>query len=80
MVAAMAVKLLQHGDADEDFAPYVSAVPYPVSSSGTASGLSMRPAAARSSASAALPCGLRFPSKSWSESALEDFPGPSVNA
>ena len=36
--------------------------------SGTASGLFMRPAAARSSASAAPPCGLRFPSKSCSES------------
>ena len=35
--------------------------------SGTASGLFMRPAAARSSASAAPPCGLRFPSKSYSE-------------
>src|ERR1019366_515683 len=35
--------------------------------SGTASGLFMRPAAARSSASAAPPCGLRFPSKSCSE-------------
>ena len=35
--------------------------------SGTASGLFMRPAAARSSASAVPPCGLRFPSKSCSE-------------
>src|SRR5271166_3769198 len=35
--------------------------------SGTASGLFMRPAAARSSASAAPPSGLRFPSKSRSE-------------
>jgi hypothetical protein len=35
--------------------------------SGTASGLFMRPAAARSSASAAPPCGLRFPSKSCSQ-------------
>jgi hypothetical protein len=37
--------------------------------SGTASGLFMRPAAARSSASAAPPCGLRFPSKSYSQRA-----------
>ena len=35
--------------------------------SGTASGLFMRPAAACSSASAAPPCALRFPSKSYSE-------------
>ena len=41
--------------------------------SGTASGLFMRPAAARSSASAAPPCGLRFPSKSCSESAPKRF-------
>jgi hypothetical protein len=54
-------------DADENFAlarvgRYVSRL-----CSGTASGLFMRPAAARSSASAAPPCGLRFPSKSCSE-------------
>ena len=41
--------------------------------SGTASGLFMRPAAARSSASAAPPCGLRFPSKSCSESTPKRF-------
>jgi hypothetical protein len=41
--------------------------------SGTASGLSMRPAAARSSASAAPPCGLRFPSKSCSERTQKRF-------
>ena len=41
--------------------------------SGTASGLSMRPAAARSSASASPPCGLRFPSKSCSERAPKRF-------
>jgi hypothetical protein len=41
--------------------------------SGTASGLSMRPAAARSSASAAPPCGLRFPSKSYSERTPKRF-------
>ena len=41
--------------------------------SGTASGLFMRPAAARSSASAAPPCGLRFPSKSCSERAPKRF-------
>jgi single-strand DNA-binding protein len=39
--------------------------------SGTASGLFMRPAATRSSASAEPPCGLRFPSKSSSEKAPE---------
>src|ERR1039457_287694 len=53
--------------ADETFAlksfcRYVSRL-----GSGTASGLFMRPAAARSSASAAPPSGLRFPSKSCSE-------------
>ena len=41
--------------------------------SGTASGLFMRPAAARSSASAAPPCGLRFPSKSYSERTPKRF-------
>ena len=41
--------------------------------SGTASGLFMRPAAARSSASAAPPCGLRFPSKSCSQRASRRF-------
>src|ERR1700676_4673263 len=41
--------------------------------SGTASGLFMRPAAACSSASAAPPCGLRFPSKSCSERTPKRF-------
>jgi hypothetical protein len=41
--------------------------------SGTASGLFMRPSAARSSASAAPPCGLRFPSKSCSERTPKRF-------
>ncbi len=41
--------------------------------SGTASGLFMRPAAARSSASAEPPCGLRFPSKSCSQRAPKRF-------
>lgn len=41
--------------------------------SGTASGLFMRPAAARSSASAAPPCGLRFPSKSCSQRTPKRF-------
>ena len=41
--------------------------------SGTASGQFMRPAAARSSASATPPCGLRFPSKSCSERAPKRF-------
>jgi len=66
-LAAMAG--FSRGDADEGFAlervcRYVSRL-----CSGTASGLFMRPAAARSSASAsaAPPSGLRFPSKSCSE-------------
>ena len=59
--------------ADENFAlksvcRYVSRL-----CSGTASGLFMRPAAARSSASAAPPCGLRFPSKSCSERTPKRF-------
>ena len=41
--------------------------------SGTASGLFMRPAAARSSASAAPPCGLRFSFKSCSERTPKRF-------
>jgi hypothetical protein len=41
--------------------------------SGTASGLFMRPAATRSSASAAPSCGLRFPSKSYSQRAPKRF-------
>ena len=41
--------------------------------SGTASELFMRPAATRSSASAAPPCGLRFPSKSCSERTSKRF-------
>ena len=41
--------------------------------SGTASGLFMRPAAAPSSASAAHPCGLRFPSQSCSQRAPKRF-------
>ena len=58
---------------DEDFAlkrvcRYVSRL-----CSGTASRLFMRPAAARSSASAAPPCGLRFPSKSCSQRAPKRF-------
>ena len=61
------------GDADEGLAlervcRYVSRL-----CSGTASGLFMRPAAARSSASAAPPCGLRFPSKSCSQRAPKRF-------
>ena len=59
--------------ADENFAlglvcRYVSRL-----CSGTASGLFMRPAAARSSASAAPPYGLRFPSKSCSERTAKRF-------
>ena len=59
--------------ADENFAlksvcRYVSRL-----CSGTASGPFMRPAAARSSASAAPPCGLRFPSKSCSQKAPKRF-------
>ena len=41
--------------------------------SGTASGRFMRPATTRSSASAAPPCGLRFPSKSCSERTPKRF-------
>ena len=59
--------------ADENFAlksvcRYVSRL-----CSGTASGLFMRPAATRSSASATPPCGLRFPSKSCSERTPKRF-------
>jgi len=59
--------------ADEDFAlksvcRFVSRL-----CSGTASGLFLRPAATRSSASAAPPCGLRFPSKSCSETTPKRF-------
>ena len=59
--------------ADENFAPervcrFLSRL-----CSGTASGLFMRPAAARSSASAAPPRGLRFPSKSCSERTPKRF-------
>jgi len=42
--------------------------------SGTASGLFLRPAAARSSASAWPPCGLGFPSKSCSQTTPEKIP------
>ena len=67
-------------DADENFAlarvgRYVSRL-----CSGTASGLFMRPAAARSSASAAPPCGLRFPSNLVRKDRRKDFSGASVNA
>src|SRR5277367_1656573 len=51
----------------------VSAVLYPAFCSVTASGPIRRPAAARSSALAAPPCGLRFPSKSCSESTPKRF-------
>ena len=59
--------------ADKNFAPehvcrFVSRL-----GSGTASGLFIRPAAVRSSASAAPPCGLRFPSKSCSERTPKRF-------
>ena len=68
-----AIASFSRGDADEGFAlervcRYVSRL-----CSGTASGLFMRPAAARSSASAAPPCGLRFPSKSCSERTPKRF-------
>ena len=64
--AVIAVAFHRHC-ADENFAlkrvcRFVSRL-----GSGTAPGLFMRPAAVRSSASAATPCGLRFPSKSCSE-------------
>src|SRR5271169_5032299 len=51
----------------------VSRVPYPGFCSVTASGPVRRPAAARSSALAAPPVGLRFPSKSCSESTPKRF-------
>ena len=68
-----AVAGFSRGDADEGFAlervcRYVCRL-----CSGIASGLFMRPAAARSSASAAPPCGLRFPSKSCSQKAPKRF-------
>jgi len=44
-----------------DFRPGASAVSHPALCSVTASGQNRRPAAARSSASIASPCGLRFP-------------------
>ena len=70
---ALIVVAFRSQGADENFAlksvcRYVSRL-----CSGTASGLFMRPAAARSSASAAPPCGLRFPSKSCSERAPKRF-------
>ena len=78
-VPAIVADFLCQG-ADEDFAldrvcRYVSRL-----CSGTALGLFMRPAAARSSASATPPCGLRFPSQSCSQQRRKDFSGPSVNA
>ena len=71
-VPAMAADFLRQY-ADDGFAlervcRYVSRL-----CSGTASGLFMRPAATRSSASAAPPYGLRFPSKSCSERAPKRF-------
>ena len=66
--------------ADENFAlervcRYVSRL-----CSGTASGLFMRPAAARSSASAAPPRGLLFPPNLVRKQHRKDFCGASVNA
>jgi len=71
-----AVVGFSRGDADEGFAlervcRYVSRL-----CSGTASGLFMRPAAARSSASAAPPSGLRFPSKSFGKTTEKISPEP----
>jgi hypothetical protein len=71
-----AVAGFSRGDADEGFAlervcRYVSRL-----CSGTASGLFMRPAAARSSASAAPPSGLRFPSKSFGKTTEKISPEP----
>src|ERR1022692_1154843 len=51
----------------------VSAVSYPAFVRAPLRGFFMRPAAARSSASAAPPCGLRFPSKSCSERTPKRF-------
>jgi hypothetical protein len=78
--ALAAVAGFSRGDADEGFAlervcRYVSRL-----CSGIASGLFMRPAAARSSASAAPPCGLRFPPNLVRKDRRKDFSGTSVNA
>ena len=59
--------------ADDNFALRVSAVMYPAFVRAPLRGFFMRPAAARSSASAAPPCGLRFPSKSCSERTPKRF-------
>jgi hypothetical protein len=78
-VAAPAAKLLDpeaHEDRDLGFVPSIDSAVCSV----TASGDYRRPAAACSSASAAPPCGLRFPSKSCSEVPRKDLSGPSVNA
>jgi hypothetical protein len=70
---ALTVVAFRSQCADEHFAlksvcRYVSRL-----RSGTASGLILRPAATRSSASAVPPCGLRFPSKSCSERTPKRF-------
>jgi len=70
---ALTVVAFRSQCADENFA--LKSVCRSVSPlcSGTASGLFMRPAATRSSASAAPPCGLWFPSKSCSERTPKRF-------
>ena len=59
--------------AHEDFALEIACRYVSRLCSGTASRLFMRPAATRSSASAAPSCGLRFPSKSCSQRAPKRF-------
>jgi hypothetical protein len=60
-------------DSDENFGPESVSRLYPAFCSVTASGQYRRPAAARSSASASPPCGLRYPDKSFSRSAAKRF-------
>jgi hypothetical protein len=70
---ALTVVAFRSQCAHEDFALEIGCRYVSRLCSGTASGLSMRPAATRSSASAAPPCGLRFPSKSCSQKAPKRF-------
>jgi hypothetical protein len=72
MEAAMSVSI-RGRDSDEDFGPEGVSRLHPAFCSVTASGQCRRPAAARSSASAMPPCGLRYPDKSCSRSAAKRF-------
>src|SRR5579859_5625661 len=62
-----------YGDQMGALVQLVSVVLYPAFCSVTASGQYRRPAAARSSASAAPPFGLRYPSRSCSRSSAKRF-------